>query len=105
MMERLEIMSIMVTDDALTVELADCRTLSVPLDWHPRLVHATQEERNSWKLHNESGHIHWEALDEDISVEGLLAGRRSGESEVSFKRWPEARKAGRGVKLHELRSK
>ena len=83
--------NITITDDTLTVELTyDC-VLSVPLDWYPRLVHATQDERNSWKLHHESGHIHREALDEDISVEGLLAGRRSGESETSFKRWLEAR--------------
>ena len=97
-----EATSITVTEDTLTVELMDSRTLSVPLDWYPRLVHATQEERNTWELHNESGHIHWEALDEDISVEGLLAGRRSGESEASLKRWLEAREADRGVQLYEL---
>ena len=100
-----EATSITINEDTLIVELMDSRTLSVPLDWYPRLVHATQEERNSWKLHHESGHIHWEALDEDISVEGLLAGRRSGESETSFKRWLEARQSGSGVELHELRSK
>ena len=47
-------------------------------------------------------HIHWEDLDEDISVEGLLAGRQSGESEASFKRWIEAKRAGRGVALYKL---
>ena len=98
-----EAVNIRITDDALTIELTDCRTLSVPLDWYPRLVHATPEERNNWELHAESGHIHWEDLDEDISVEGLLAGRRSGESEASFKRWLKARKAGRSVMLYELR--
>ena len=99
-----EATSITVTDDTLTVELMDSRTLSVPLDWYPRLVHATPEERNNWELHAESGHIHWEDLDEDISVEGLLAGRRSGESGASFNRWLQARQAGRGVALHELRT-
>lgn len=94
---------ITVTDKTLTVELADCRIISVPLEWYPRLVHATPEERNNWDLFAEVGHIHWEDLDEDISVEGLLAGRRSGESETSFKRWLEARRAGRGVALYELR--
>ena len=69
-----EATSITVNEDTLIVELMDSRTLSVPLDWYPRLVHATQEERNTWELHNESGHIHWEALDQDMSVEGLLAG-------------------------------
>ena len=98
-----EAVNITVTDDVLTVELADCRTISVPLEWYPRLVHATKEERNNWELFAEVGHIHWEELDEDISVEGLLAGRRSGESETSFKRWLEARRAGRGVQLYELR--
>ena len=92
------------TNDTLEAELADCRTLSVPLDWYPRLVHATPEERDNWELYAEVGHIHWEDLDEDISVEGLLAGRRSGESEASFKRWLEVRQAGRGVALYELRA-
>ena len=97
-----EATNIIVTDHALTIELADCRTLSVPLEWYPRLVHATPEERDKWELYAEVGHIHWEDLDEDISVEGLLAGRRSGESEASFNRWLEARQAGRGVMLYEL---
>ena len=99
-----EAVNITVTDDALTIELADCRTISVPLEWYPRLVHATQKERDNWELFAEVGHIHWEDLDEDISVEGLLAGRRSGESASSFKRWLEARRAGRGVALYELRN-
>ena len=103
MIETLEIVNITVTDDALVIELADCRTLSVPLEWYPRLVHATSKERDNWELYAEVGHIHWEDLDEDISVEGLLAGRRSGESEASFKRWLEARRAGKGVRLYELR--
>ena len=94
--------NITVTDDTLTIELADCRIISVPLEWYPRLVHATPEERNNWELFAEVGHIHWENLDEDISVEGLLAGRRSGESASSLKRWLEARRAGRGVALYEL---
>lgn len=99
-----EAVNIIVADDTLTIELADCRTLSVPLEWYPRLVHATLEERNNWELYSEVGHIHWEDLDEDISIEGLLAGRRSGESEASFKRWLEARQAGRDVRLYEFRS-
>ena len=97
-----EATNIIVTDRALTIELADCRTLSVPLEWYPRLVHATPEERDNWELYAEVGRIHWEDLDEDISVEGLLAGRRSGESETSFKLWFDAREAGRSVELYEL---
>ena len=58
MMKVRDIVNIAFTDEALTVELKDCRTLSVPLDWYPRLVHATQEERNNWELYAEVGHIH-----------------------------------------------
>ena len=94
---------ITVTENLLTVVLADRRIISVPLDWYPRLVHATEDERNNWDLHAGSRHIHWEDLDEDISVEGLLAGRRSGESQASLNRWLEARLAGRDVILYELR--
>ena len=92
-----------VTEDTLTVELSDGRTISVPLDWYPRLVHATPEERNRWQLIGGGQGIHWPALDEDLSVEGLLAGRPSGESQRSFKRWLEAKQAGRGLTLYELR--
>ena len=94
---------ITVTDDLLSAELADGRIIAVPLDWYPRLVHATEDERNNWELHAGSQQVHWEDLDEDISVEGLLAGRRSGESQASFKRWLEARLAGHGITLHEIR--
>ena len=94
---------ITVTDNLLTAELVDGRIISVPLVWYPRLVHATEDERNNWELHAGSQHIHWADLDEDISVEGLLAGRRSGESQASLKRWLEARLAGRSITLHELR--
>lgn len=93
---------ITVTEAKLTVELADGRMISVPLAWYPRLVHATPAERNNWELIAANRHIHWEDLDEDISVEGLLVGRRSGESETSFKRWLEAKQAGRSVALYEL---
>ncbi|MBI5039685.1 MAG: DUF2442 domain-containing protein [Gammaproteobacteria bacterium] len=76
-----------VTDDTLSVELSDGRTISVPLEWYPRLVHATQEERNRWRLIAHGHGIHWDGLDEDISVEGLIAGRPSGESQASLARW------------------
>ncbi len=95
--------SVTVTEDALVVELTDGRTISVPLAWYPRLVHATPEERNHWELHADDQHIHWPDLDEDLSVEGLLAGRPSGEGESSFKRWHAAKNAGRSVELHDLR--
>ena len=82
-----------VTKDTLSVDLSDGRTISVPLAWFPRLLHATQEERNNWRLIGKGHGIHWEEIDEDISVEGLLAGRPSGESQASFKKWLEGRTA------------
>lgn len=79
--------SVAVTGDRLTVELADGRTVSVPLTWYPRLAHATENERQEWLLLGEGYAIEWPAVDEHISVEGLLAGRRSGESQASLNRW------------------
>ncbi len=83
--------SVTVTDDTLSVDLSDGRTISVPLAWFPRLLHAAQAERNNWRLIGKGHGIHWEDVDEDINVEGLLAGRPSGESQVSFKKWLEKR--------------
>lgn len=80
-----------VSDDALIVELDDGRTLSTPLGWYPRLAHSTPAERKRWRLVGQGIGIHWEDLDEDISIEGLLLGRRSGESQRSLQRWLEAR--------------
>jgi hypothetical protein len=85
--------NITVTEDTLSVDLSDGRTISVPLAWFPRLVHGTLEERNNWRLIGKGCGIHWEDLDEDISVEGLLAGKHSSESQDSFKRWLDQRAA------------
>ena len=79
--------NVTVRADTLFVELSDGRTLSVPLDWYPRLLHSSPEERKNWRLIGRGRGIHWEDLDEDISVAGLLAGRPSGESQLSFKKW------------------
>lgn len=79
------------TEDTLTVDLSDGRTISVPLAWFPRLLQATPEERRHWRLIGKGQGIHWEDIDEDISVEGLLAGRPSGESQASFKKWLDQR--------------
>ena len=76
-----------VTEDSLSVELTDGRTIVVPLAWYPRLLHATPDERNSWRLIGAGRGIHWPKLDEDISVASLLAGRPSGESPASLKKW------------------
>ena len=83
-----------VTEDTLTAVLADGRTISVPLAWYPRLLSATPSERRMTELIADGRHIHWPQLDEDLSVEGLLAGRRSGESPRSFQRWLKARSGG-----------
>jgi len=88
-----EITGLSVSDDALTVDLADGRSLVAPLAWYPRLAAGTPAERAQWELIGRSHGIHWPQLDEDISVANLLAGRRSDESPSSFKRWLGTREA------------
>jgi hypothetical protein len=83
-----------VTDDTLSVDLSDGRTISVPIGWYPRLANGTAEERHNWRLTGRGHGIHWADLDEDIGVEGLLAGRPSAESQQSLKRWLESRSTG-----------
>jgi hypothetical protein len=82
---------VFVTNDTLTVELSDGRSLAAPLAWFPRLLHGTPDERDRWRLIGQGSGIHWPDLDEDVSIDGLLAGRRSAESQSSFKRWLERR--------------
>ena len=83
---------VVVTEDSLIVHLRDGRTISAPLAWYPRLLHGTREERNRCRLIGNGEGIHWPDLDEDLSVENLLSGKSSGESQASFKRWLEARR-------------
>ena len=80
-----------VSEETLSVDLSDGRTISAPLGWYPRLEHATEQERRNWRFIGRGYGIHWEDIDEDISVEGLLAGKASGESQLSLKRWLQAR--------------
>ncbi|HKZ17005.1 MAG TPA: DUF2442 domain-containing protein [Geobacteraceae bacterium] len=80
-----------ISEDTLSVDLSDGRSIAVPLGWFPRLEHATPQERKNWRLIGNGLGIHWEGIDEDISVEGLLAGKPSGESQLSFKRWLQSR--------------
>lgn len=91
-----------VAADALAATLADGRSIVVPLAWFPRLLHATPEERSNWRLIGGGLGIHWPDLDEDVSVEGMLAGRPSGEGEQSFQRWLQAKRAGAGATLPEI---
>ena len=87
-----QIVDVHITDEALTVDLSDGRTVSVPLAWYPRLVHSTPTERNYWRLIGRGEGIHFSDLDEDISVENIVAGMPSSESQRSFQRWLEERK-------------
>ena len=79
--------SVRVTDDTIVVDLVDGRQLLVPTRWFPRLQHATPAERADLELLGGGCGIHWPQLDEDLSVQGLLDGRRSMESEESLARW------------------
>jgi uncharacterized protein DUF2442 len=79
------------TKDTLRVELADGRTVEAPLAWYPRLLRGTAKERSHWRLIAGGEGIHWPDLDEDISVQNVLLGHPSGESQHSFKKWLEAR--------------
>lgn len=83
--------NVFVTEDTLTLDLADGRTISIPLAWYPRLLHGTTDERARWEWIGDHEGIHWPDLDEDISVEGIIAGRRSGESQRSLQKWLEQR--------------
>ncbi len=66
--------SVAFTDEALSVSLKDGRTITVPLAWYPKLLHATAQQRNNWKIAGGGYGIHWPDLDEDLSTEGLLRG-------------------------------
>ena len=89
--------NVSVTEDSLIVDLDDGRTISVPQAWFPRLLHGTAEERNNWRLIGKGEGIHWPNLDEDISIEGLLFGRASGESQRSFRQWLKNRPQNQSV--------
>ncbi|NHA14166.1 DUF2442 domain-containing protein [Thioalkalivibrio sp. XN279] len=79
--------SVSSSEDELTVQFTDGRSISVPLSWYPRLEHATREERQEWELIGDGTGIHWPAVDEDISVVSLLRGLPSNESQASLRRW------------------
>ncbi len=81
-----------VSNDSLTVDLIDGRTVIVPLSWYPRLWHGTPEERNNFEIIGEGTLIHWPQLDEDLSVSGIILGRHSAESQQSLERWLKERR-------------
>jgi Protein of unknown function (DUF2442) len=80
-----------VTEDTLTVDLEDGRTISVPIGWYPRLAYGTPAERAKCQIVGAGYALHWPDLDEDIGVEGLVLGKKSTESASSLQRWLERR--------------
>ena len=91
--------AVRLTEDSLVVDLADGRTVSVPLAWYPRLLQGSPAERANHRFIGEGEGIHWPDLDEDVSVENILAGRASDEGSKSFDRWFEARSSRSGNML------
>jgi hypothetical protein len=87
------IVSVTVTDDTMSVNLEDGRTIAVPIGWYPRLAHGTPTERANFQISGAGYGIYWPELDEDIGIEGLLIGKQSTESAISFERWLQRRKA------------
>jgi hypothetical protein len=85
--DTLIVQQLAITDDTLSVDLSDGRTISVPLAWYPRLLHGSIEERNDYRFIAAGSGIHWNQLDEDISIKNLILGQPSGESQKSFQRW------------------
>src|SRR3990172_3810754 len=85
-------LNVTVTEDDLIVDLVDGRRIIVPLAWYPRLMYATAAERQNFQLLGEGYAIEFSDLDEHIGIEGILAGRHSGESQKSLEKWLKARK-------------
>lgn len=96
--------NVKVSADTLIVELRDGRSVSVPLKWYPRLAEGRPAERRNWKFTGPGTGIHWPDLDEDISIEGLLLGRPSGESAASLHRWRAARQRPANKRMEPTRS-
>ena len=84
--------NVQIDEDRLVVDLTDGRSISAPLAWYPRLWRGTPEERACFEIIGDGAYIHWPELDEDLSVAGILAGRRSGESLASLQEWLDGRK-------------
>jgi len=97
--------SIKVTDEALSADLVDGRTIVVPLTWFPRLKSGSLEERTNFEIIGDGRYIHWPDLDEDLTVAGLLEGRPSGESPESVRRWLDSRKPAKRTLAAEGRAR
>lgn len=79
----LRVMNVNIDEDRLMVELMDGRLIGVPLAWYPRLANATPEQRNHWEVAGAGYGIHWPDIDEDLSTEGLILGRKAPRSNVN----------------------
>ena len=90
----IRINNVSVTDDTLTVDLEDGRTIAIPIGWYPRLAYGSPVERANFQISGAGYGIHWPDLDEDIGVEGILLGKKSTESRASFERWLRGRQTG-----------
>ncbi len=90
----IRINNVTVTDDTLSVDLEDGRTIAIPIGWYPRLAYGTPAERANFQISGAGYGIHWPDLDEDIGVEGILLGKKSSESPASFDRWLQRRRTG-----------
>jgi len=86
------VVNVTVTEDELMVDLVDGRRMTVPFAWYPRLMYATAAERQNFQLLGDGYAIEFPDLDEHIGIEGLLAGRHSGESQKSLEKWLNERK-------------
>jgi hypothetical protein len=80
-----------VNDDSIIVNLSNGRTISTPIEWFPRLMQASKEEREKWEIIGSGEGIRWDCLDEDLSVDALMRGVPSQESQKSLRRWLDAR--------------
>ena len=92
--EQARAQNVTISEDSLTVDMIDGRTIIVPLAWYPRLRYGAAAERQKYEIIGDGTIIHWPELDEDLSIAGLLAGRKSGESQSSLKKWLDQRKQG-----------
>jgi hypothetical protein len=99
-MEAPQATAVRVDDESIAVDLADGRTIVVPTEWYPRLLHATRAERANYEI-DEVG-VAWADIDADFSIRGLLLGRKSGESRESFKFWLDARKKGQKATVQDF---
>ena len=75
LLEILAVQKVEINDEALTVDISDGRTISLPLSWYPRLIHGSEAERSNYKLIGNGSGIHWNDLDEDISIQNLIIGQ------------------------------